>query len=133
MIGGKEENLLKMDCFRLSIKIKSCKDLIANCLKKEPIAIGKNMKDAHMNTIGEHLILLSYHKNAHVVTREGSEPVAELNLKNREMSCSLVYENVLLIGTYVDTLFVFGIGDGFPALFSLRSHDSILTMCVISP
>ena len=89
------------------------------------------MKDAHMNTIGEEFILLSVNKNAHVVTRETNEPIAELNLKNREMACSLVFQNVLLIGTYVDTLFVFSIGE-FNPLFSMRSNDSILSMCVIS-
>ena len=123
--------MLKMDNFRLSIKIKSTKDLISNCLKKEPNHIGQNMKDAHMNTIGEEFILISVNKNAHVVTREANEAVAELNLKNREMACSLVFQNVLLIGTYVDTLFVFSITD-FSPLFSMRSNDSILTMCVIS-
>ena len=120
-----------MGSFRLAVKIKSVKDLISNCLKKESTQIGKNMKDAHMNTIGADFILLSVHKNAHVVTRGDNEPVAELNLKNREMACSLVYENVLLIGTYVDTLFVFSVSD-FAPLFSMRSHDSILSMCVIS-
>ena len=125
-----------MESFRLSIKIKSMQDLISNCMKKEVRVVGKNAKDAHMNTIGGDLILLSLHKNAQVISKQnGGEVVAELNLKNREMSCSLVYENVLLIGTYVDTLFVFEIGsdNSFPPLFSIRSHDSILTMCVISP
>ena len=85
-----------------------------------------------MNTIGSDFIVIAVQKNAHVVSRETGEVVAELNLKNREMSCSMVYKNVLLIGTYVDTLQVFEI-PSFTHLFSLRTHDSILTMCTISP
>ena len=47
------------------------------------------------------------------------------------MSCSMVYQNVLLIGTYVDTLFLFSVPT-FELLFSIRSHDSILSLCTIS-
>ena len=89
------------------------------------------MKDAHMNTIGSEYFLLSVQKNAHVVSRETHEVVAELNLKSREMSCSLVFKNILMIGTYVDTLFLFSMPT-FELLFSIRSHDSILSLCVIS-
>ena len=60
-----------------------------------------------MNTVESDKVLLSVAKNAQVVSLETQEVIAELNLKKREMSCSLVYENVLLIGTYVDTIFVF--------------------------
>ena len=37
----------------------------------------------------------------------------------------------MLIGTYVDTLFAFSFPH-FAPLFSMRSHDSILAMCVVS-
>lgn len=86
-----------------------------------------------MNTIGSEFILLSSNKNAVVVSLSTHEVVAELNLKNREMSCSLFFGGkVVLIGTYVDTLFVFSYPD-FKHLFSMRSHESILSMCVVSP
>lgn len=49
------------------------------------------MKDYHLNTIGADLVLLSINKNAHVVSRFNGHIIAELNLKNREMSCSMVY------------------------------------------
>lgn len=93
--------------------------------------IGKNSKDSHMNTIGTDYVLLSSNKNAVVVSVETQEVVAELNLKNREMSCSLLFGSVVLIGTYVDTLFVFSYPE-FNLLFSMRSRESILTMCVVS-
>ena len=107
------------------------KDLIKSCFKKEPLAISRNMKDSHLNVIGADFVLLSVNKNAHVVSRFGGKVFSELNLKNREMSCSMIYQDVLLIGTYVDTLFVFQI-PSFQLLFSIRARDSILTMCVVS-
>ena len=69
------------------------------------------MKDAHMNTIGEDYILTGMNKNAHVINRASFELEHELNLKNREMSTSLVHKDLLYIGTYVDTLFIFSIKD----------------------
>ena len=65
------------------------------------------MKDAHMNTIGEDYILASMNQNAHVIYRSNGEFKQELDLKNREMSASLVCGDKLYIGTYVDTLFIF--------------------------
>lgn len=47
------------------------------------------------------------------------------------MASSLFYDKVVLIGTYVDTLFAFSYGD-FGLLFSLRCRDSILSMCALS-
>lgn len=47
------------------------------------------------------------------------------------MSSSLVFRDLLLIGTYVDTLFVFSLAD-FAPILSLRTRDSILSMAVIS-
>lgn len=86
-----------------------------------------------MNTIGTEYILLGQNKNAVVVSMTTREVVAELNLKNREMSSSLFFGgSVILVGTYVDTLFVFSYPD-FNYLFSMRSHESILSMCVVSP
>ena len=67
------------------------------------------MKDAHMNTIGEEYILTSMEKNAHVIRRDNFEIEKKLDLKNREMSASLVHKDILYIGTYVDTLFIFSI------------------------
>ena len=69
------------------------------------------MKDAHMNTIGEDYILIAVNKNAEVINRSGAgyESSHKLNLKNREMSTSLVHNGLLYIGTYVDTLFIFSI------------------------
>ena len=84
-----------------------------------------------MNIVGSEFVLLSSHKNAHVIQIDTKETVAELNLKNREMSCSMVFKNVLLVGTYVDTLFVFSIPD-FKLLHCMRTHDSILCICTIS-
>ena len=84
-----------------------------------------------MNTVGSDYILVSASKNAHIVRRNSQEIVAELNLKNREMSSSLVYKGVILIGTYVDTLFTFAQED-FSPLFQMRTQDSILSMTVLS-
>lgn len=107
------------------------KDLIGSCFKKDLIVAAKNTKDAHMNTVGSDYILVSANKNAHIVRRNYKEIVAELNLKNREMSSSLVYKGVILIGTYVDTLFTFAQED-FSPLFQMRTQDSILSMTVLS-
>ena len=62
-----------------------------------------------MNTIGEEYILTSMEKNAHVIRRDNFEIEKKLDLKNREMSASLVHKDILYIGTYVDTLFIFSI------------------------
>jgi len=113
------------------MKVDSIHKLIKGCFKKQPEVLAKNTKDSHMNTIGSNLVLLSSAKNAHVFNIDDKQIVAELHLKNREMSCSLVYKHVLLVGTYVDTLFVFRISD-FQLLHSMRTHDSILTICTIS-
>ena len=67
--------------------------------------------------------MVSANKNAHIlrISREGpAEIVAELNLKNREMSSSLVFKSTLLIGTYVDTIFVYSLPD-FAPLFQMRA------------
>lgn len=132
-IEGRQTKLLKQQTFTLQIKIASIKDLIKGCLTKEPIQVSKNSKDSHMNTIGTEYLLLSSNKNAVVVSINTHQVVAELNLKKREMSCSLFFGGtVVLIGTYVDTLFVFSYPD-FKHLFSMQSHESILSMCVVSP
>mmetsp|Transcript_45302 Transcript_45302/g.60148 ORF Transcript_45302/g.60148 Transcript_45302/m.60148 type:complete len:118 (-) Transcript_45302:837-1190(-) len=107
------------------------KDLIDGCFKKELLVVGKSTKDTHMSSLSPELILVSANKNAHVLSVSPQETVAELNLKNREMSSSHVHKNVLLIGTYVDTLFVFALDD-FSPLFNMRTHDSILSMAVLS-
>ena len=60
---GMEVNL-KTEPYMLQIKVSSLKDLIKGCFKKEPAVVSKNMKDAHMNTIGPELLLLSANKNA---------------------------------------------------------------------
>lgn len=70
-----------------------------------------------MKAIDSQHILVSTNKNAHVirnVATESPEIIAELNLKNREMSSSLVFKSTLLIGTFVDTLFVFSLEDYAP-------------------
>ena len=89
------------------------------------------MKDAHMNTIGEDLILTSMNKNAHIIRRSTGALEKELDLKNREMSTSLVTKDLLYIGTYVDTLFIFSVHD-FEPIQLVRTHDSLLSMCTIS-
>ena len=66
--------------------------MISGCFKKEPKLIGRNTKDSHMNTIGNDKVLFSVNKNAHVVSLDTQEVIAELNLKKREMSSSLVYK-----------------------------------------
>lgn len=90
------------------------------------------MKDAHMNTIGEDYILTGINKNAHVINRATYNLEKELNLKNREMSTSLVHKDLLYIGTYVDTLFIFSITNDFERIQLVRTHDSVLTMCSVS-
>ena len=74
------------------------------------------MKDAHMNTIGEDYILTGIAKNAVIITRSTYNKEYELNLKNREMSTSLVHKDLLYIGTYVDTIFIFSIANDFERL-----------------
>ena len=83
---------VKRNPFMLQIKISNIEDLIKGCFKKEPKLIGKNTKDSHMNTIGNDKVLFSVNKNAHVVSLDTQEVIAELNLKKREMSSSLVYK-----------------------------------------
>lgn len=51
----------------LQIKVQSVKDLIRSCIKKEPVVVGKNTKDAHLNTIGSDYVLVSANKNAQVL------------------------------------------------------------------
>ena len=130
-IGGPADGLLKQSPFMLQIKINSIKELIKGCFKKEPTLVGKNMKDAHISTVGSDFLLLSVNKNAQVISLATLEVVTDLNLKNREMASSLFYGRIVLIGTYVDTLFVFSYGD-FSPLFNLRCHDSILSICYLS-
>ena len=89
------------------------------------------MKDTHMNTIGEDYILTGMNKNAHVVDRATYNTIKTLDLKNREMSTSLVHNELLYIGTYVDTIFIFSIPD-FERLQLVRTHDSVLSLCSIS-
>ena len=89
------------------------------------------MKDSHMNTIGENYILVGMNKNAHVINRSNGELHRELDLKNREMSTSLVFGKQLYIGTYVDTLFIFSSSD-FSFIQLVRTHESLLSMCIIS-
>ena len=89
------------------------------------------MKDSHMNTIGEKYILVGMNKNAHIINRSNGELHRELDLKNREMSTSLVFGKQLYIGTYVDTLFIFSSRD-FSFIQLVRTHESLLSMCIIS-
>ena len=67
-IGGITDSILKQSHFTLQIKINSVKELIKGCFKKEAILVGKNMKDAHINTIGLDFLLLSANKNANVIS-----------------------------------------------------------------
>ena len=62
-----------------------------------------------MNTIGIEYVLASANKNAHIVNRQTGKMEIELNLKNREMSSSLIVGDFLFVGTYVDSLFIFSI------------------------
>ena len=117
--------------FVIEIPIETIDVLISNCLTKEPQTVCQNMKDAHMNTIGEDFILTSMNKNAHIIRRSTGALEKELDLKNREMSSSLVCKDLLYIGTYVDTLFIFSIPD-FEFIQLVRTHDSLLSMCSIS-
>ena len=117
--------------FTIEIEIENIDALITNCITKEPYSICQNMKDAHMNTIGEDYILTGMNKNAHVVDRATYNTVKTLDLKNREMSTSLVHNELLYIGTYVDTIFIFSIPD-FERLQLVRTHDSVLSLCSIS-
>ena len=118
--------------FTIEIEIENIDALITNCITKEPYSICQNMKDAHMNTIGEDYILTGMSKNAHVIDRATFNMHKELNLKNREMSTSLVHKELLYIGTYVDTIFIFSITNDFERIQLVRTHDSVLSLCSIS-
>ena len=60
-------NLVKP--FMIKLEITSLAGLVTNCLKHNTITVCKNMKDAHLNTIGNKYILISMNKNAHVIDR----------------------------------------------------------------
>ena len=77
-------------------------------------------------------MIVCAHKNANIYDFDGGKLTKELNLKGREMSSSLIYKDILLVGTYVDTLFAFSISNNYEPLFSIRTHDSILSLCVLS-
>ena len=47
------------------------------------------------------------------------------------MSTSLVHNELLYIGTYVDTLFIFSIKT-FEKVQLIRTHDSVLSLCSLS-
>ena len=49
-------------------------------MKKEPVTICKQSKDAHMNTIGEEFILVNLNKNCVIYRRESAEMVTRLNI-----------------------------------------------------
>ena len=99
-------------------------------MKKEPQAIIQNMKDAHFNTIGDEFIITSMNKKAYIIRRVNGETEKELDLKKREMSSSLVCNNKLYVGTYVDTIFIFSIPN-FEPIQLVRTHESVLSMCTI--
>ena len=65
--------------------------------------------------------------------------LAELNLKNREMSSSCVVGEYLYIGTYVDALFIFELSAFktpstglLTAKHTVETTDSILTICSLT-
>ena len=60
------------------------------------------------------------------------ETLAQLDLKKREMSTSLEFKNLIIVGTYVDTIFFFSANGSFENLFRLRARESIISMGIVS-
>lgn len=118
--------------FTIQLKIHSISELISHCVNAKPSLLGRDSKDSHINSINNQHIIVSFHKNANICDFDSGKLVKEINLKGREMSSSLVFKDILLVGTYVDTLFAFSISNNYEPLFSIRAHDSILSLCVLS-
>jgi hypothetical protein len=53
-------------------------------------------------------------------------------LKKREMSTSLEFKDLILVGTYVDTIFFFSANGTFENLFRLRTRESVISMGIVS-
>ena len=91
----------------MEIKVLEIEDLITQSVTKAPQTICMHARDAHFNTIGEDYLLVSMNRNAQILCLNSAEVLAEINLKKREMSTSLVFKELMFVGTYVDTIFVF--------------------------
>ena len=123
---------LEMQPFTIQLKIHSIGELISHCVNHKPNLLCRDQKDSHINVINNQHVIVSLHKNASIYDFESGQLIKEINLKGREMSSSLVCKDILLVGTYVDTLFAFSISNNYEPLFSIRAHDSILSLCVLS-
>ena len=99
--------------FVMEIKVQNIEELISQSLKKKPVMLCRHNKNGHFNTIGEDYLIISKDKNAQVVCLNSGVVLSEINLKKRDMSTSIVFKDLLLVGTYVDTIFVFSAKDSF--------------------
>jgi len=103
--------------------------LVSQCLKSESHVLTKSSKDAHMNSIGTDHVIVSMNQNVLVFDKVTSKKVKELNISRKEMSTSLVFGQKLLIGTFVDTIFLFDIAKNYDMLHVLPVQDSVLSLC----
>ena len=117
--------------YHMSIKIQDCDHLIMKALKKMPVTICKHSRDSHFNNIGSDYLLVSYESNAQVLCLKSGDLLKEINLKKREMSTSIVFGDLILVGTYVDSIFAFS-ATTFEHLFSLRARESVICMSIVS-
>ena len=82
-----------------------------------------------MGSVGLYHVIVSMNQNVLVFDRREGKKIKELDIRKKEMSTSLVLKDKLLIGTYVDTIFLFDIADDYKELHMLAVQDSVLSMC----